>query len=308
MTRYKGRHRHAASPSLLKRGKVILPTTAVVAGAVAVGAVSTANGATLGSASMLLQTTDAKTAWAVAGTATRADTQASRSQTRASAAVDAKVKAAVDARAKARTAAISRADTLRAAAKKKAVLAAINTATPAQDHVEATDASSTSSSSTQSLPTQGGMSASTRTPAAQTGTQGGGGYLCPIAGCGGHFTSGYGFRSSPGGIGSTNHGGIDLSTPVGTPLRAMRAGTVTDAGWYGGCGMRIVVDYGNGVSSWYCHLSGFAASPGQQVGAGQVVAWSGNTGNSTGPHLHLEIHLGGVRVNPYPWLAARGLV
>lgn len=308
MTRYKGRHRHAPSPSLLTRGKVILPTTAVVAGAVAVGAVSTANGAALGSASMLLQTTDAKTAWAVAGTATRADTQASRSQTRASAAVDAKVKAAVDARAKARTAAISRAGALRAAAKKKAVLAAINTATPAQDHVEATDASSTSSSSTQSLPTQGGMSASTRTPAAQTGTQGGGGYLCPIAGCGGHFTSGYGFRSSPGGIGSTNHGGIDVSTPVGTPLRAMRAGTVTDAGWYGGCGMRIVVDYGNGVSSWYCHLSGFAASPGQQVGAGQVVAWSGNTGNSTGPHLHLEIHLGGVRVNPYPWLAARGLV
>ena len=305
MTRYKGRHRHAASPSLLTRGKVILPTTAVVAGAVAVGAVSTANGATLGSASTLLQATDAKTAWAVAGTATRADTQVSRSQTRASAAVDAKVKAAVDARAKARTAAISRADALRAAAKKKAALAAINTATPAQDHVEATDASS---SSTQSLPTQGGMSASTRTPAPQTGTQGGGGYICPIAGCGGHFTSGYGFRSSPGGIGSTNHGGIDLSIPVGTPLRAMRAGTVTDAGWYGGCGMRIVVDYGNGVSSWYCHLSGFAASPGQQVGAGEVVAWSGNTGNSTGPHLHLEIHLGGVRVNPYPWLAARGLV
>jgi murein DD-endopeptidase MepM/ murein hydrolase activator NlpD len=302
VTRYQGRHRQS-SPSLLKRGKVILPTTAVVAGAVAVGAVSTANGATIGSASMLLHAADAKTSW---GADTASTQEVSRSTTRTATAVDAKVKAATQARAKARDAAISRANTLRAAAKKKAVLAALSTATPAKDHVEAVATDNT----TASLPVQGGTAGQTRAtqaaPAAGTGN--GDGYVCPIAGCGGQFTSGYGFRVSPGGIGSTNHGGIDLSTPIGTPLRAMRSGTVTEAGWYGGCGMRIVIDYGNGVSSWYCHLSGFAASPGQQVGQGQVVAWSGNSGNSTGPHLHLEIHLGGVRVNPYPWLASRGLI
>lgn len=259
---------------------------------------------------LLQQSTDTSAASRVGSTTV------SRTATRASIAVDAKVKAAVDARAKAKTAAISRASALRAQAKKKATLAAINTATPAKDHVE--NVGTTEVSGARSMPTQGGTSATTATTRSATtrsaaspavgGNQGGGGYLCPIAGCGGHFTSGYGFRSSPGGIGSTNHGGIDLSTPIGTPLRAMRSGTVTDAGWYGGCGMRIVIDYGNGVQSWYCHLSGFAASPGQQVGAGQLVAWSGNTGNSTGPHLHLEIHLGGMRVNPYPWLAARGLI
>lgn len=325
LTRYKGRHRQSG-PSFIKRGKVILPTTAVVAGAVAAGAVSTANGATYATGPTTVGTVEAVNSWTV----TAQNQSVSRSATRASAAVDAKVRAAVTARAKAKTAAQTRAKTLKATAKQKAAVAAMSTATTARDHVEPPKALAAPRLEQQPTrqaatglpaPTQqygasagnGPVSSTARAPQRATGApaavnSNSGGYVCPIAGCAGVFTSGFGYRNSPGGIGSTNHGGIDLSVPVGTPLRSMSSGTVTAVGWYGGQGMRVNIDFGNGVSAVYAHMSGFAVSPGQQVAAGQMIGWSGNTGNSTGPHLHLEIHIGGVVINPYGWLSARGLL
>lgn len=135
----------------------------------------------------------------------------------------------------------------------------------------------------------------------------GAGWVCPIAGCAGRFTSGFGARVSPGGIGSTYHQGDDFAAAMGTGLRAMHHGTVTAAGWAGGLGLRVEVDFGGGVSAVYGHLSSLYVSTGQTVSAGQVIAASGNTGNSTGPHLHLEIHIGGTPIDPAPWLRAHGI-
>lgn len=132
-------------------------------------------------------------------------------------------------------------------------------------------------------------------------------WTCAIAGCGGTFTSGFGPRFSPGGIGSTYHLGDDFATPIGTGLHALQHGTVTSAGWSGGSGLRIEIDFGDGVSAVYAHLSSINVAAGQTVAAGQVIGASGNTGNSTGPHLHLEIHLGGVPIDPAPWLRMHGI-
>ena len=133
------------------------------------------------------------------------------------------------------------------------------------------------------------------------------GYVCPIAGCGGRFTSGFGHRSSPGGIGSTSHKGNDFATPIGTPLRAVHSGTVIAVGWYGGFGMRVEIALGGGTSVIYGHMSAFSATVGEKVSPGEVIGYSGNTGNSTGPHLHFEVHVGGVAVDPGPWMRARGI-
>ncbi|MDQ2852926.1 MAG: M23 family metallopeptidase, partial [Actinomycetota bacterium] len=127
------------------------------------------------------------------------------------------------------------------------------------------------------------------------------GWVCAISGCGGTFTSPFGSRWG------TTHLGDDFSTPVGTPLHALNRATVTAAGMYGGMGNRVELDFGNGVSAVYAHMSSISVSPGQQLSAGQLIGLSGNTGHSTGPHLHLEIHLGSVPVDPAPWLRAHGI-
>lgn len=127
------------------------------------------------------------------------------------------------------------------------------------------------------------------------------GWTCVIAGCGGTFTSGFGSRWG------TVHLGDDFATPVGTPLRALHDGTVVAVGYYYGMGNRVEIDYGNGISSIFAHMTSFTASVGQQVSAGQVVGYSGNTGHSTGPHVHVEIHVGGQPVDPAPWLRAHGI-
>ncbi|MYV68723.1 peptidoglycan DD-metalloendopeptidase family protein, partial [Streptomyces sp. SID2131] len=90
------------------------------------------------------------------------------------------------------------------------------------------------------------------------------------------------------------HSGQDFAVPVGTPVKAAAAGTVVKAGPYGGgdgpaYGNAIVVKHGNGTYSQYAHLSKIQVKIGQKVGAGQKIALSGNTGNSSGPHLHFEI-------------------
>ncbi|MGN7248210.1 M23 family metallopeptidase [Janibacter anophelis] len=104
------------------------------------------------------------------------------------------------------------------------------------------------------------------------------------------------------------HAGQDYAASVGTPLKAMSSGTVIAAGPMSGYGTYIDVEYWDGTVSRYGHLSSVSASVGQQVAPGDVVALSGNTGRSTGPHLHMEIHPGGgTPIDPAGWLAERGI-
>lgn len=114
----------------------------------------------------------------------------------------------------------------------------------------------------------------------------------------GPITSGFGARSSPGGIGSTNHDGIDVGVGVGTKVLAANGGKVTQAGANGGYGNYVEIAHSGGLVSFYGHLSQIKVRVGQVVDRGDVIALSGNTGNSTGPHLHFGMHENGVRIDP----------
>ena len=112
------------------------------------------------------------------------------------------------------------------------------------------------------------------------------------------LTSYFGNRESPGGIGSTNHKGIDIGASYGTSIWAAASGTVTLASWNGGYGNCVIVSHSNGYSTLYAHMSSIAVSAGQTVSQGQVLGYVGSTGNSTGPHLHFGVLAGGTYVNP----------
>ena len=124
-------------------------------------------------------------------------------------------------------------------------------------------------------------------------------YIWP---CYGTISSYFGSRSSPTAGASTNHKGIDIAVSTGTSVMATSGGTVTVAGWQSGYGYVVYIDHGNGVVSRYGHLSKILVSVGQTVSQGDVIARSGNTGNSTGPHLHFEIRVNGTAVNPLSYL------
>ncbi len=114
----------------------------------------------------------------------------------------------------------------------------------------------------------------------------------PISGI---ITSRFGARSS---IRSSSHTGLDISAPTGTPISAAASGTVTFSGYKGSYGNMLVISHGNGVQTYYAHCSKLYVSAGTKVTQGQKVAAVGSTGNSTGPHLHLEIRVNGVAYNP----------
>lgn len=118
----------------------------------------------------------------------------------------------------------------------------------------------------------------------------------------GRITSYFGGRKSPGGIGSTNHKGIDIAGRYGTPIYAADGGTVTYSGWMGGYGYTIRIDHGNGKVTYYAHNSSLIASVGQHVYKGQQIARMGSTGNSTGNHCHFEVRINGVARNPLNYL------
>ncbi|MEW2635326.1 peptidoglycan DD-metalloendopeptidase family protein [Streptomyces sp. NPDC048389] len=106
------------------------------------------------------------------------------------------------------------------------------------------------------------------------------------------------------------HTGVDFAVPTGTSVKAVAAGKVVSAGWGGAYGYEIVVRHGDGRYSQYAHLSAMNVRTGQQVSAGQRIARSGSTGNSTGPHLHFEIRTGpgyGSDIDPLAYLRARGV-
>lgn len=125
-------------------------------------------------------------------------------------------------------------------------------------------------------------------------------YIKPISG--GRLSSGFGRRSAPTRGASSYHKGIDWATPVGTAVCASSAGTVSRAGWGSGYGYVIYIDHADGRQTRYGHLSKVLVKPGQTVTQGQKIALSGNTGRSTGPHLHFEILIGGAQVNPLDYL------
>lgn len=112
------------------------------------------------------------------------------------------------------------------------------------------------------------------------------------------ITSYFGGRDSPGGIGSTNHMGVDIGASEGTPIYAALPGTVTTAGWYGGYGNAVIIDHGGGMQTLYGHMSAVGTSPGMNVMPGQVIGFVGSTGNSTGPHLHFSVIQDGQWLDP----------
>ncbi len=114
----------------------------------------------------------------------------------------------------------------------------------------------------------------------------------------GTVSSTYGFRESPGGIGSTYHEGIDIASNYGTPVTATASGVVTQATWVGGYGYLVEIKHEGGVVTRYGHNSALLVTPGQEVEQGTAIALVGSTGNSTGPHCHYEVRINGSAVDP----------
>jgi murein DD-endopeptidase MepM/ murein hydrolase activator NlpD len=118
----------------------------------------------------------------------------------------------------------------------------------------------------------------------------------------GWVTSHFGWRESPHGGGKKRHIGLDISAPVGTPIVAAADGHVIFAAYNKAYGNVMVVDHGYGLTSKYAHCSKFIAQPGDRVKREELIARVGNTGRSTGPHLHFEVREDGVPVNPLKFL------
>lgn len=125
-------------------------------------------------------------------------------------------------------------------------------------------------------------------------------YIKPISG--GRLSSGFGARSAPTKGASTNHKGVDWAVPIGTSVVASNAGTVSFAGWASGYGYAVYINHADGRQTRYGHLSKVLVKTGQSVSQGERIALSGNTGRSTGPHVHFEIRIGGTAVNPLKYL------
>ena len=115
----------------------------------------------------------------------------------------------------------------------------------------------------------------------------------------GKITSRYGASSS---IRKSTHTGLDISAVQGTDIKAVADGTIIFASYNGSYGNLVKIDHGNGVETWYAHTSKMYVEVGDTVSAGDVIAAVGSTGNSTGPHLHLEIRVDGEHVDPQDYL------
>jgi murein DD-endopeptidase MepM/ murein hydrolase activator NlpD len=127
----------------------------------------------------------------------------------------------------------------------------------------------------------------------------------PIAAGAYRLTARFGQCSS---LWSHCHTGLDFAAPEGTPILAVANGVVTETGWAGAYGNRTVMTLEDGTEIWYCHQSAFGVQVGDQVVGGQPIGAVGSTGNSTGPHLHLEVRPGGGdAVDPFQALTVHGL-
>jgi murein DD-endopeptidase MepM/ murein hydrolase activator NlpD len=124
----------------------------------------------------------------------------------------------------------------------------------------------------------------------------------------GRLMSPFGGRTDPFSGEGAIHTGVDLEAAMGTAVHAAADGIVVHADWEGGYGRLIIIDHGNGVQTYYGHLSTFGVVPGQEVRRGDVIARSGASGRVTSPHLHYEVRMGGTPVNPYPYMAKSAAV
>lgn len=118
----------------------------------------------------------------------------------------------------------------------------------------------------------------------------------------GYITSTFGSRPSPFGRGGDFHNGVDIKVPIGSPVFAAGAGRVTDVGYMNGYGLRVVVSHDFGLETVYAHLQKAEVKPGQAVKRGERIALSGNSGRTTGAHLHYEVRVDGTPVNPRQYL------
>ncbi|WP_183091307.1 M23 family metallopeptidase [Streptomyces radicis] len=106
----------------------------------------------------------------------------------------------------------------------------------------------------------------------------------------------------------TTHTGTDFAAPAGTPVKNVHTGTVQEAAWAGSYGYRVIIELEDGTEVWYCHLSSMSVSAGQEVTTGDTIGAVGSTGNSSGPHLHLEVLPNGTdAIDPLAWLRDKGL-
>ena len=118
----------------------------------------------------------------------------------------------------------------------------------------------------------------------------------------GEITSEYGWRTHPIYGDARYHSGMDIGGDYGDPILAAAAGIVTYSGWISGYGYAVIIDHGGGISTLYGHNEALAVAEGQTVSQGQVIAYCGSTGNSTGPHCHFEVREGGEPVDPWGYL------
>jgi murein DD-endopeptidase MepM/ murein hydrolase activator NlpD len=117
----------------------------------------------------------------------------------------------------------------------------------------------------------------------------------------------YTFSSPFGARWGKPHAGVDLAITEGTVYSAVHGGKVILAQWYGGYGYTIMIDHGNGLVTVYGHSASLLVKQGDEVKAGQPIGVVGSTGHSTGPQLHLEIHVNGKAVDPVPWFKQHGV-
>jgi murein DD-endopeptidase MepM/ murein hydrolase activator NlpD len=128
-------------------------------------------------------------------------------------------------------------------------------------------------------------------------------WVLPVTGY--HLSARFGQRS---GLWATVHTGLDFAGPSGSTIVSVAAGTVKSSGYEGAYGNRTVITLRDGTDVWYCHQSRVAVNVGDTVDPGQIIGYTGSTGNVTGPHLHLEIHPGqGAAVDPEPVLIQHGI-
>ena len=136
--------------------------------------------------------------------------------------------------------------------------------------------------------------AKTTASAAQRSAERSAGFICPLKR--GSFTVSAYYGDGRG------HKGVDLAADKGAPIYAVSGGTVTYSGYDGNYGYSVVIDHGNGLKTRYAHASALCVSKGKTVLQGEVIAYVGSTGYSTGNHLHFEVMVNGTRVNPISYI------
>ena len=124
--------------------------------------------------------------------------------------------------------------------------------------------------------------------------------LWPVTG---RLMGGFGERTDPFSGEGARHTGVDISAPMGTPVKATADGVIVSAGWNSGYGRCVVIDHGNGYQTLYGHLSKIDVMEGEEIRQGETLGLVGMTGRATGPHLHYEVRIHSTPVNPYRYLA-----